>query len=85
MGEEPNWTKLERKKKFIELKKTLKEVWTTKMETSDESDKDKDAVSVPSHYKKYTIQDRRLVVEQPKRERQPGKSYDGSEDAKKID
>ena len=55
------------------------------METSDESDKDKDAISVPSHYKKYTIQDRWLVIEQPKRERQPGKSYDGPEDAKKID
>ena len=55
------------------------------MESSDESKKDKEAISVPSHYKKYTIQDRRLVVEQPKRERQPGKSYDGSEDAKKID
>ena len=68
MGEESNWTKLERKKKFRELKKTLKEVWTTEMESSDESDKDKDAISVPSHYKKYTIQDRRLVVEQPKRE-----------------
>ena len=66
--EEPNSTKLERKKKFRELKKTLKGVWTTKMETSDESDKDKDAISVPSHYKKYTIQDRHLVVEQPKRE-----------------
>ena len=55
------------------------------MESSEESGEDKDAISVPSHYKKYTIQDRRLVGEKPIWEREPGKSYDGPEDAKKID
>ena len=55
------------------------------MDSSDEDSK-AEGLSVPSHYKTYTIQDRKLVVEQPIREKaEPGKSYDGPEEAKKID
>lgn len=81
-NKEPMWMKIERKKKYKELKKTLKEVWTIEMESEDK----RDHVSVPSHYKKYTIQERRVIIEQPVRIRtEPGKSYDGPKDAKKID
>ena len=51
---------------------------------SDESDKE--GLSAPLHFKRYTIQDRTIVLQQPKREKQnPGKSYDGPENSKKID
>ena len=45
-----------------------------------------DNMSVPSHFKRYTIQDRKVIVQQPKRTlEEPGQSYDGPENAKKID
>ena len=61
----------------------IKEVWTTEMEEESDS---KNAADVPSHFKRYTIQDRKIiVVQQPIRSLQkPGESYDGPEDAKKI-
>lgn len=49
---EPVLTKLERKQKYKELKQTLQREWSTEME-SDESDKD--FLSAPSHFKRYTI------------------------------
>ncbi|MCO5564364.1 hypothetical protein L7F22_018024 [Adiantum nelumboides] len=77
-------TKTERKSEYNKLKKTLKDVWTTEMETDEEVNSDK--MDVPSHYKKYTIQDRKIIVQQPMRElKKPGTSYDGPEKAKKID
>lgn len=44
-------------------------------------------LTVPSHYKKYTIQERRVIVEQllVRIKTEPRKSYDGPQDAKKID
>ena len=44
-------------------------------------------MDVPSNFKSYTIQDRRIVLQQPKRVKPEimGESYDGPEDAKKID
>ncbi|MCO5557917.1 hypothetical protein L7F22_011490 [Adiantum nelumboides] len=54
------------------------------METDEDANLDK--MDVPSHYKKYTIQDRKIIVQQPMRElKEPGTSYDGPEKAKKID
>ncbi|MCO5565132.1 hypothetical protein L7F22_018803 [Adiantum nelumboides] len=54
------------------------------METDEDANSDK--MDVPSHYKKYTIQDRKTIVQQPMRElKEPGTSYDGPEKAKKID
>ena len=76
-------TKIERKAKFNKHKRQLKEIWTTKME-SEESDKD--SVNVPSHFKRYTVQNRKIVAQQPIRTSQkPGESYDGPENAKQID
>ncbi|MGC8140642.1 hypothetical protein ACP3W2_24570, partial [Salmonella enterica] len=45
-------TKTERKSEYNKLKKTLKDVWTTEMET--DKDVNSDKMDVPSHYKKYT-------------------------------
>ena len=61
----------------------MKEVWTTEMESDDDK---KDIQSLPSHFKRYTIQERKIVVQQPTRTLQnPGVSYDGLENSKKID
>ncbi|MCO5579251.1 hypothetical protein L7F22_033105 [Adiantum nelumboides] len=77
-------TKIERKFEYNKLKKTLKDVWTTEMEMDDDTNLDK--MDVPSHYKKYTIQDRNIIVQQLMRElKEPGTSYDGPKKAKKID
>ena len=43
-------------------------------------------MSVPSHFKRYAIQDRKVIVQQPMRTMEtPGQSYDGPENAKRID
>ncbi|MCO5565182.1 hypothetical protein L7F22_018855 [Adiantum nelumboides] len=43
-------------------------------------------MDIPSHYKKYTMQDRKIIVQQPMRElKELRTSYDGSKKAKKID
>ena len=44
-------------------------------------------VDVPSNFKSYTIQDRKIMLQQPKRVRPKiaGELYDGLKDAKKID
>ena len=64
----------------------MKQGWTTEMECEDEKS---EAMTVPSHLKKYTIQDRKIVIKQPIKTSQiPGESYesyDGPENAKKID
>ena len=61
----------------------MKEVWTTKMESDEEK---KDTQSLPSHFKRYIVEDQKIVVQQPTRTLQnPGESYDGLENAKKID
>ncbi|MCO5601140.1 hypothetical protein L7F22_055259 [Adiantum nelumboides] len=73
-----------RKSKYNKLKKTLKDVWTTEMETDEDANSDK--MDVPSHYKKYTIQDRKIIVQQSMSElKEPGTSYDGPKKAMKID
>ncbi|MCO5575757.1 hypothetical protein L7F22_029561 [Adiantum nelumboides] len=77
-------TKIERKSEYNKLKKTLKDVCAIEMETDEDVNSDK--MDVPSHYKTYTIQDRKIIVQQPMRElKEPGTSYDGPEKAKKID
>ena len=80
---EKTLTKLERKHKYNELKREMKQSWTTKMESEGE---DSEAMMVPSHFRKYTIKDRKIVIKQPNRSsQQPGESYNGPENAKKID
>ena len=45
-----------------------------------------EGVEVPSHYKKYTIQDRHILLQTSERQQtQPGTSYDGPENTKRID
>ena len=61
----------------------MKEVWTTEMESDEDK---KDTQTLPSHFKRYTAQDRKIVVQQPTRTLQNlGESYDGLENTKKID
>ena len=72
---EPQMTRLKRKQKYKEQKQILKELWTTEMEDSSENN---EGISVPSHFKRYTIKERKVVVQQPIRTQQaPGESYDG--------
>lgn len=78
-------TKAERKLLRQERKKMLKEAWST---GSDESThKDEDDASIPSKFKQFTVQDRLVVSQRPKRQKPEmrGVSYDSLEDAKNID
>ncbi|RYA40214.1 hypothetical protein DD606_25710 [Enterobacter cloacae complex sp. GF14B] len=52
---DPEWTKLERKKKYQELKRSLREVWTTEGESDGKEESEKGNMNVPSHYQKFTI------------------------------
>ena len=54
-------TRLERKKKYKEQKQILKELWTIEMEDSSKND---EGISVPSHFKRYTIKEKKVVVQQ---------------------
>ena len=60
-------TRLGRKQKYKEQKRILKELWKTEMEDSLEND---EGISVPSHFKWYTIKERKVVVQQPIRTQQ---------------
>ena len=44
-------------------------------------------MSVPSNFKRYTIADRKILLQQPQRTKikEAGESYDGPEDSKKVD
>ncbi|MCO5598326.1 hypothetical protein L7F22_052419 [Adiantum nelumboides] len=53
------------------------------MET--DADTNSDKMDIPSHYKRYTIQDRKIIVQQPMKElKEPRTSYDGLEKSKNI-
>ena len=67
MEDEPAMSKFERKHKYKELKRTLQKEWSTEMEFED---LDKEGLSAPSHFKCYTIKERKIVLLQPKREKQ---------------
>ena len=61
----------------------MQKEWSTEMEFEDS---DKEGLSAPSHFKRYTIKERKIVLQQPKREKQnPRESYDGPKNSKKID
>ena len=55
-------------------------------EEEDTEEKLTTPLSVPEHYKKYTIEEQKIIWQKPNRQ-QPitGVSYEGPEDAKKID
>ena len=61
----------------------LKVAWSSLSETSEQED----AIEVPKNFCSYTIQDRSIILQSPKREKPEtfGVSYDGPEDAKKVD
>ncbi|MCO5568906.1 hypothetical protein L7F22_022608 [Adiantum nelumboides] len=76
-------TKIKKKFEYNKLKQTLKYVWTTKwrrMMTKFNT------MDVPSRYKKYTIQDKKIIEQQPMRKLKEPKTLDnGPNKGKKID
>ena len=69
-------TKVEIRALLQEQKQTLKATWSSCTYDSKIED---GAMSVPPNFKKSTIQDRKIVLQQPKqvRPKDPGKFYDG--------
>ena len=78
-------TKTERKSLREEHRKLLKDAWSSSSE--DSKDNEEDDASSPSKFQCFTIRDRHVVLQRPSRQKPktPGVSYDGPEDAKKID
>ena len=75
-------TKLERKQKHNELKRTLKQEWSTERETEDT---DSGVLNAQSHFKRYTVEERKVILQHPRREPQkPGESYDGPKNSKQV-
>ena len=68
-------SKLERKELYKQCKKALRQTW----EDLSGSAEDLENQEVPDNFKRYTIQDRTIVLEKPKRTPtgQPGESYNG--------
>ena len=75
-------TKVEQKALINERKRMLKSAWST---TSDDSDEKN--IEMPYGLKKYTIADRKVILQRPicQKPETPGVSYDGPEDAKQVD
>ena len=76
-------TKFELKSFYEYCKHTLNKTWQSMSDKSSEEEE----VDVPSTFKSYTIQDRKIMLQQPKRVKleQLGESYNGPKDAKKVD
>mgnify|MGYP007023531666 CR=1 FL=1 len=68
-------TKLERKAYYEECKRTLNKTWRT---SDEESSDDSDGLDVPSNFRSYTIQDWKIMLQQPKQVKLEaiGESYD---------
>ena len=79
---EPPTTKLERKHYYQECERVMNKTWDFCSET--DSVREEEGIMVPSIFKTYTIQDRRIVTQSPNRERPTnlGESYDGLEEVK---
>ena len=79
---EPPTTKLECKHYYQECKRVMNKTWDLVSETN--STKEEEGIMVPSNFKTYTIQDRRIVTQSPNRERPTnmGESYDGPKEVK---
>ena len=78
----------EQQKLVDKLEDVNEQRWSTGWETesSEGTGEDGDLISVPSHYKKYTVEDQKIMVKQLERLKvTQGISYDGPEDTKKID
>ena len=81
-------SKIERKKAYKDCKRAL----TESLQSWDDSSSslslnEQDAISVPSNFKRYTIEDRKIKLQAPQRVKPQniGESYDGLEDAKLVD
>ena len=57
---EPHTTKLERKHYYQECKRVMNKTWDSVSET--DSVEEEEGIMVPSNFKTYTIQDRRIVT-----------------------
>ena len=78
----PTMTKLERKQKHDELKRTLNKEWSIEMETNNTDSK---VLNAPSHFKCYTMEESKVILQNPKREPQElGESYDGPKNSKQT-
>ena len=60
---------MQQQKLVDKLEDVNEQRWSTGWETesSEETYQEGDLISVPSHYKKYTVEDRKIVVQQPER------------------
>ena len=56
-------TKLEQKSKHKELKEIMKQAWST--EGVSDEEKASSAISVPTHYRKYIVEDRKILLQTP--------------------
>ena len=76
----PIMTKLERKQKHNELKRTLNKEWSIEMETDNTDGK---VINAPLHFKCYIVEERKVILQNPKREPQKlGESYDRPKNSK---
>ncbi|MCO5577322.1 hypothetical protein L7F22_031150 [Adiantum nelumboides] len=76
-------TKKEIKEANRQCKRALKQAWADLSDSAEELENQE----IPDNFKRYTIQDRKIVLETPKRTPQGklGESYDGPELAKQVD
>ena len=62
------------------LRETELEEWVKESDSDDSKERwKKDGISVPSHYKKYTVEDRKILMQLPDRQNEKNKSYDGGQ------
>ena len=78
-------TKIEQKALIQECKQVLKETWSTASDDSD--DKTIEELDLPSTFRRYTIEDRKIKLQRPRRQKPKtlGVLYEGPKDAKQID
>ena len=63
----------------------MNKTWDSVSET--DSVEEEEGITVPSNFKTYTVQDRKIVTQSPQRDRptNPRESYDGPEEVKHVD
>ena len=79
---------MKKRLKTVEIRKG-KEEFKDCLSNWEDVDTDKNKlttpINVPSHYKTYTMAERKIVVKKPERRDTPGMSYNGPKSAKKVD
>ena len=63
----------------------MKKTWDSVSES--DSVEEEEGIMVPSNFKTYTVQDRKIVTQSPKQDKptNPGESYDGPKEVKQVD